>query len=134
MKAAVACLLGLIIAGASALPAAASFRVCNQTLDLLNVAVGTPDDAGFSTEGWWVVTANSCAEIIRQQLSSRYIYLFASNVQGDGVVSGAERMCVGREKFKILGTDDCYLRGYDEADFKEIDTFTAPDWTVFVMR
>ena len=134
MKTAVACSIAIILAAAPAPPAAASFRVCNQTLDLLNVAVGTPDDAGFSTEGWWVVTANSCAEIIREELSSRYIYLFASDVYGQSIVSGALPMCVGRKKFRILGIDDCYLRGYDRADFKEIDTFAAPDWTVFVMR
>jgi len=124
----------LLAAGPLAGPASASFRVCNQTLDLLNVAVGTPAEDGFGTEGWWVVTANSCSEIIRHELESRFIYLFATDVYGQSIVAGAEPMCVGRDEFRILGTDDCYLRGYSKADFKEIDTFSSKDWTVYVTR
>ena len=114
--------------------AVAGFRVCNETLDVLNVAIGQPAGTGFATEGWWVVTANSCSSIIKNDLTSRYIYLFVTNIYNQSVVSGALPMCVGRNRFKITGTDACYVRGYDRAEFKEIDTFDSADWTVFITR
>lgn len=113
-------------------PAEAGLRVCNQTLDLLNVAVGEPSDTGFATEGWWIVTPNSCSSIIKNALVSRYLYLFATDVYGQNVIAGDLPMCVGRRKFKISGSDECYLRGYDRASFKEIDTFDSAFWTVFI--
>lgn len=124
----------LAVALAVPRPAAAGFRVCNQTLDLLNVAIGRPSGDGFETEGWWVVTANSCASLIRRDLASRYLYLFVTDVYGQSVVDGDTSMCVGRRKFRITGIEQCWARGFDRAGFKEVDTFDSPDWTVFVTK
>ena len=45
---------------AAADPAFAEFKVCNQSVGVYNVAVGAERDQRFSTEGWWVMPANSC--------------------------------------------------------------------------
>lgn len=122
----------IVLSTAATGPAVAFLRVCNQTLDLLNVALGRAVGSAFRTEGWWVVAANSCAELVREPLAQRYFYIFAIDVRGEPVIEGNTPMCVADASFRIEGVEECWLRGYDRADFREIDTFSAPEWTVFV--
>lgn len=84
-----------MIAGGSAMlaagadPARAQFTVCNQTLDVVNVAIG--QEAGenvFETEGWWTIGANQCADVIREELVNRFIYVYANDVFGQPVLGG----------------------------------------------
>lgn len=84
-----------MIAGGSATlaagadPARAQFTVCNQTLDVVNVAIG--QEAGenvFETEGWWTIGANQCADVIREELVNRFIYVYANDVFGQPVLGG----------------------------------------------
>src|SRR5262249_41233978 len=61
---------------ASAIPARAEFEVCNQTLDALNLAIAQPNSDGtFVTRGWWIIGANHCASVIREELGNQYIYV-----------------------------------------------------------
>jgi len=120
-------------AGLGAKPASAEFKVCNQTLSLYNVAVGTEKAGVFQTEGWWTLAANDCVTPIAEDLGSRYVYVFAANIYGDDALTGGTTMCIDRRKhFVIAGTDNCWLRGYEEAKFKEIDTHSANSWTAFI--
>ena len=41
-----------IFAGASAAPAAADFRLCNNTGSRVGIAVGYKDNDGWTTENW----------------------------------------------------------------------------------
>ncbi len=118
-------------------PASAAFKLCNQSYDVLNVAIaqpGTdqPGPEGFSTRGWWRVAPNQCATLVRETLKSRYFYLFAVDVFGKEVLSGVVPLCVAPKRFEILRQGDCLLRGHVDARFLEIDTEEQDDWTVFV--
>ncbi|RUU02066.1 DUF1036 domain-containing protein, partial [Mesorhizobium sp. M7A.T.Ca.TU.009.01.3.2] len=55
--------------------ARAEFTVCNQTLDVVNLAVGQNVDNADQTDGWWTIGANQCVKVIREELTNRYIYI-----------------------------------------------------------
>lgn len=112
--------------------ARAQFSVCNQTLNVLNVAVGRYQYDAFVTSGWWTVGPNRCANVIDEELNVRYVYVFAQDVFGKVIMSGATPMCVGPKRFDIRGEEDCLLRGYLEARFHEVDTFKSERWQVFI--
>lgn len=110
----------------------AEFAVCNQSFDVVNVAVGQYEAPSFTTEGWWTIGPNQCANVIGEELRSRYIYVFAQDVFGNAVLSGTTPMCVGPERFTIRGEKDCLLRGHLEARFIEVDTQDTERWTLFL--
>ena len=126
--------IGAVVLAAALWPglALAQFQVCNQTLDLANVAIGQPGPEGFETRGWWKIGPNQCATVIRKPLTSRYLYIFATDVFGKELLSGAVPMCIGTERFVIEGAADCPLRGLVEARFIEVDTGQNDDWTLFL--
>lgn len=115
-------------------PAVAQFAVCNQTFDVMNVAIGTYDRDAFVTEGWWTIGPNQCANAIDDELTARFVYVFAQDVFGKMILTGATPMCVAPDKFRIRGETDCLLRGYIEAPFQEIDTQRTERWTLFITR
>ena len=112
--------------------AAAQFAVCNQSFDVINVAIGGDLADEFQTEGWWTIGPNQCANVIRDELTSRYIYLFAQDVFGQPVVTGTTQMCISPRKFVIRGLDECWSRGHVAAGFIEVDTVKAQRWTLFL--
>jgi uncharacterized membrane protein len=112
--------------------ARAEFTVCNQTLDVVNLAVGQEIDKAFQTEGWWTVGANQCVNVIREELSNRYIYIYATDVFGHAILSGSTEMCVEKRRFAIRGIDDCWKNGHVAARFYEIDTQAQARWTFFL--
>lgn len=113
-------------------PARAEFTVCNQTLDVVNVALGEEIDGLFQTDGWWTVGANRCVNVIREELSNRYIYIYATDVFGNAVLKGTTEMCIDRRRFTIRGIDDCWQRGHVAARFLEVDTLQQVRWTMFL--
>jgi uncharacterized membrane protein len=126
---ALAALAGWLIAVSSA---RAEFTVCNQTLDVVNLAVGQDVDKAFQTEGWWTVGANQCVNVIREELSNRYIYIYATDVFGHAILSGSTDMCVEKRRFTIRGIDDCWKNGHIAARFYEVDTQAQARWTFFL--
>ncbi|WP_242494334.1 DUF1036 domain-containing protein [Loktanella sp. IMCC34160] len=110
----------------------AEFAVCNQTFDVVNVAIGKFDENVLETSGWWTIGPNQCANVIDEELSVRYVYVFAQDVFGKIVLSGATRMCVAPDKFEIRGEGDCIVRGFIEAPFHEVDTLRTERWTLFL--
>ena len=113
-------------------PARADFRVCNKTHALINIAVGTDAGEVFKTEGWWVATPGSCATPIRGPLKSRYVYLYATDIDGADLLTGTATMCIDRGKFTAFGVENCWRRGLQAVTFAEIDTLDSPDWTTFL--
>jgi uncharacterized membrane protein len=113
-------------------PAGADFRVCNKTHALINIAVGTDAGEAFKTEGWWVATPGSCATPIRGPLKSRFVYLYATDIDGVDLVTGTATMCIDRGKFTAFGADNCWRRGLQAVTFAEIDTLDSSDWTTFL--
>ncbi len=125
-------LAALVFAGFGGTMARAEFAVCNQSFDVVNVAVGQFEEGEFGTQGWWTVGPNQCANVIRDPLYARYIYVFAQDVFGKAILNGTTPMCIGVEKFSIRGETDCLLRGYLEAGFFEVDTQKTERWTLFL--
>lgn len=113
-------------------PANAGLRLCNQSFDVLNVAIAVPDGGETLTRGWWRVAPNQCATLRREALRARFYHLFAADVFGNEVLSGAIPMCVAPRRFEIRGQQDCLLRGFLDARFIEVDTQDRTEWTVFV--
>lgn len=110
----------------------AQFSVCNQTLDVLNVAIGRHQHEDFLTQGWWTIGPNQCANVIQEDLDVRYLYVFAQDVFGREVLSGVSTMCIAPARFEIRGEADCLARGYLEARFHEVDTRRSERWTFFI--
>jgi uncharacterized membrane protein len=114
------------------IPARADFRVCNKTHALINIAVGTDAGEAFKTEGWWVATPGSCATPVRGSLKSRFVYLYATDIDGVDLVTGTATMCIDRGKFVAYGAENCWRRGLQAVTFAEIDTLDSGDWTTFL--
>lgn len=121
--------LGLL---ASPMTAEAAFAVCNQSFDVVNVAIGQFEENDWVTRGWWTVGPNQCANTIREGLTARYIYVFAQDVFGNEILNGATPMCIGTAKFEARGVEDCLVRGYLTANFIEVDTQATERWTLFL--
>ncbi len=112
--------------------AQAQFAVCNQSYDVVNVAVGQDVQGQMQTEGWWTIGPNQCANVIRDELTSRYVYIYAQDVFGQPILNGTTRMCIAPRKFVIPGIADCWKLGHIEAGFIEVDTQKTQRWTLFL--
>lgn len=113
-------------------PAQAEFAICNQSFDVVNVAIGQDIDGIFQTEGWWTVGTNQCANVVKDVLRNRYIYVYAQDVFGQPILDGTTEMCIGTKRFTIAGIEDCWQRGHISAPFFEVDTQAVQRWTLFL--
>ncbi|MCC5973144.1 MAG: DUF1036 domain-containing protein [Rubellimicrobium sp.] len=125
-------LVGMLCALALPHRAEAQFTVCNQSFDVVNLAVGTFETDAFVTRGWWTIGPNQCANVIRDPLQARFVYVFAQDVFGNSLLTGVTSMCVAPERFMIRGERDCLMRGHLAADFLEVDTLRNERWTLFL--
>src|ERR1700680_4803638 len=69
-------LAGSLLAVAAG-PAAADFRLCNNTGSRVGGAIGYKDSDGWTTEGWWNLAARSCETLLRGGLVARFYYIYA---------------------------------------------------------
>jgi uncharacterized membrane protein len=122
--------LALTLLAASAGPAKADFRLCNNTGSRVGVALGYKDAEGWTTEGWWNVSSRSCDTLLRGALVARYYYIYAVDYDRGGEWSGHAYMCSREKEFTIRGTENCLVRGYDRTGFFEVDTSEQRSWTV----
>jgi uncharacterized membrane protein len=114
----------------SAQAAQADFRLCNNTGARVGVALGYKDAEGWTTEGWWNISARSCETLLRGALVARYYYIYAVDYDRGGEWSGQAYMCSREKEFTIRGTENCLARGYDRTGFFEVDTSEQRSWTV----
>jgi len=111
-------------------PAAADFRLCNNTASRVGIALGYKDAEGWTTEGWWNVSSRSCETLLRGTLVARYYYIYALDYDRGGEGSGQAFMCSRDKEFTIKGTENCLARGFDRTGFFEVDTGEQRAWTV----
>lgn len=123
-------LLGLLLLTASASPAAADFRLCNNTSSRVGVAIGYKDATGWTTEGWWNLPSRTCETVLKGNLVARYYYVYAVDYDRGGEWMGQAFMCTRDREFTIRGINDCLARGYDRTGFFEVDTGEQRTWTV----
>ena len=87
-------LAGLALAGllATAAPARADLRVCNDSSNAVSIALGYRSANGWQSEGWWVAPPSKCAIIFQGDLNSRFYYLYvADDVATGNRLDGHER-------------------------------------------
>lgn len=111
-------------------PAAADFRLCNNTAGRVGIALGYKDNDGWVTEGWWNLAPRSCETLLRGSLIARYYYIFAIDYDRGGEWAGQAFMCTRDKEFTIRGIEDCLARGFDRTGFFEVDTQEQKSWTV----
>lgn len=128
--AAVAAVGAVLLACASSSPAAADFRLCNNTSGRVGVAIGYRDSEGWATEGWWNLQSRSCETLLRGALVARYYYVYAVDYDRGGEWAGQAFMCTRDKEFTIRGVEDCLARGFDRTGFFEVDTGDQQAWTV----
>jgi len=122
--------LGLTLICLGSTPAAADFRLCNNTSSRVGIALGYKDAEGWTTEGWWNVSSRSCETLLKGTLVARYYYIYALDYDRGGEWSGQAFMCSRDKEFTIKGTDNCLARGFDRTGFFEVDTGDQRAWTV----
>jgi uncharacterized membrane protein len=120
----------LVLLCISNTPAAADFRLCNNTASRVGIALGYKDAEGWTTEGWWNVSSRSCETLLRGTLVARYYYIYALDYDRGGEWSGQAFMCSRDKEFTIKGTENCLARGFDRTGFFEVDTGEQRAWTV----
>lgn len=120
----------LVAVVVQAQPAAADFRLCNNTGSRVGIAIGYKDSDGWTTEGWWNLSARSCETLVRGTLVARFYYIYALDYERGGEWSGQAFMCTKDKEFTIRGIDDCLARGYERTGFFEVDTGEQRSWTV----
>ncbi len=125
-----AILFVMLALAASVRPAAADFRLCNNTASRVGVAVGYKDADGWTTEGWWNLPSRSCETVLKGNLVARYYYVYAIDYDHGGEWMGQALMCTRDKEFTIRGIGDCLARGYDRSGFFEVDTGEQRAWTV----
>jgi uncharacterized membrane protein len=125
-----ASLFALAMLAASSAPAAADFRLCNNTASRVGVAVGYKDGDGWATEGWWNLPARTCETVLKGNLVARYYYVYAIDYDHGGEWMGQAFMCTRDKEFTIRGIGDCLARGFDRTGFFEVDTGEQRTWTV----
>jgi uncharacterized membrane protein len=129
--------LGMTLIGAMfasfaffATPAHADLRICNETTNLVSVALGYRAERGWMSEGWWQTPPGDCRVLYQGDLERRFYYIFAVDDIGGGAWDGSVFMCTRDETFTIFGVEDCIARGYERTGFFEIDTQNRTDWTL----
>src|SRR3569832_537338 len=122
--------LTLCLAALWTSPAAADFRLCNNTASRVGIALGYKDAEGWTTEGWWNVSSRSCETLLRGSLVVRFFFFFVLVFVRGGDWSGQAFMCSRDKEFTIRGADNCLARGVDRTGFFEVDTGDQRAWTV----
>ncbi|MEO9299200.1 DUF1036 domain-containing protein [Devosia alba] len=113
-----------------ATPAKADLRICNETANLVSVALGYRAERGWMSEGWWQAPPGDCRVLFQGELQRRFFYIFVADDVAGGAWDGSVFMCTRDETFTIFGVEDCLARGYERTGFFEIDTQNRSDWTL----
>jgi len=111
-------------------PARADFRLCNNSGSRVSVALAYTDGETWISEGWWNLKPSGCETLVRGALAAEYYYVYAMDEHG-GEWKGKAFMCTRDREFRIIGREDCFVRGFDRSGFFEVDTGKeAKNWTV----
>ena len=111
--------------------AQADLRVCNKTESRVGIAIGYKAERDWTTEGWWMVEADSCATLLKGPLVGRFYYMYAVDYDEGGEWGGTSAyLCTQEKEFTIEGVNDCVARGYQRTGFYEVDTGHQESWTI----
>jgi uncharacterized membrane protein len=102
--------------------APAGYTVCNETGEVLLVALGQNDGGKAVSRGWWTVPGAACAHALTTPLASDTVFLLAQRKGGGALVGGPQRFCTTPQAFEIQGAGNCSTRGYGESGFAPTPT------------
>ena len=125
-----AVLLVAALLRAGAAPALADFRLCNNTGSRVGIAIGYKDTEGWTTEGWWNLSARSCETLLKGTLVARFYYIYAIDYDRGGEWSGQAFMCTRDKEFTIRAPRIAWRAAIDRTGFFEVDTGEQRAWTV----
>ncbi|MFO1246997.1 MAG: DUF1036 domain-containing protein [Alphaproteobacteria bacterium] len=97
--------------------APAGYTACNETRDVLQVALGQMEGGKPVSRGWWTVQPGACAKAVTTPLNTDAVFLLALRKAGGSVVSGGMRFCTTAAAFEIKGNENCAARGLTESGF-----------------
>jgi uncharacterized membrane protein len=113
-----------IVSALQPAPAAASFRVCNESGEKVAVAIAYygSDSDGWITEGWWNLDDGDCATPVKTDLDNRYYYLYADSDKHTW--TGDYENCVDPDTAFTLkhAESDC---NFAKKSFFKVDTGTT---------
>ncbi|HUO92505.1 MAG TPA: DUF1036 domain-containing protein [Rhizomicrobium sp.] len=95
----------------------AGYSICNDGDGDIWAALGTKEGTDFVSRGWWQIAAGACSVAINRTLPRDVVYLFASKVGNNHLVTGPASFCVSNTPFDIRGRDRCSERGLSVAGF-----------------
>ena len=97
--------------------APAGYTVCNESRDVLLVALGQMDHAKPVSRGWWTVQPGGCAKAVTTPLKTDAVYLLAQKKTGSTLVAGSKTFCTTPVIFDIQGAENCAARGLTQSGF-----------------
>ncbi|MDQ6867513.1 MAG: DUF1036 domain-containing protein [Pseudomonadota bacterium] len=122
--------IAISVLGGSVAPVRADFRLCNNSGSRVSVSLAYTDGETWVSEGWWNLKPSACETLVRGPLAAEYYYVYAMDEHG-GEWKGKAFMCTRDHEFRIIGREDCFVRGFDRTGFFEVDTGKeAKNWTV----
>ena len=102
--------------------APAGYTACNETREVLLVALGQKEGGKPVSRGWWTVQPGACAKAVTAPLTGEAVYLLALRKNGSTVVGGPAHFCTAGAAFEITGAENCSGRGFADAGFATTPT------------
>lgn len=109
--------------------AQAGLEVCNNTSGTAAVAIGYKGDQGWTSEGWWNVSAGDCKTLVSGDLPLSHYY-WRAEAASPGWDHANYMFCTQVNEFTIVGDENCADRGYRREGFNEIELAGRTDYTV----
>jgi len=108
-------------------------KACNGTGAHIMIALGTNDEAGWASQGWWYLEPGKCTKLIPAESKSSTIYVHAEDTNGNQYFAGSMKFCARDSDFLVKGSDDCASRGYQTRTFHEVDTVNLLGGAIYVL-
>jgi uncharacterized membrane protein len=102
--------------------APAGYTVCNDSREILLVALGGMEREQAVSRGWWTVQPGACARAMTTPLNTDAVFLSAQKKNGATLAGGPQTFCTTTAAFEIRGAENCTGRGYGQAGFARTQT------------
>ena len=112
--------------------APAGYAACNETRDVLLLALGHIEGGKLVSRGWWTVQPGACAKAVTAPLNTDAVYLLALRKSGGALVGGGMHFCTTVAAFEIKGVDNCSGRGLADNGFAATPTKGASGYVAHI--
>lgn len=112
--------------------APAGYTACNETRDVLLLALGQIEGGRPVSRGWWTVQPGACAKAVTRPLNTDAVYLLALRKSGGTLVGGGMHFCTTAAAFEIKGADNCSGRGLADNGFAATPTKGASGYVAHI--